>query len=256
MDLTSSKFSVDTPYKGLVIASILPVAGLAMTSPEAMLIAIAIAIPFSLLCMMLIGAPVYYLLKRLRILNFPLCIFSGVLCSVPGSMMFSPSGLPIEFSLSSYISFSLLGAVGGFVFWAVYARVHGRDQNKLGLGIGFALVAGLATAILYSNDFKTIEYVDGRTLPQGVSFVDWHERLVPVKVQGEELMARLAEQVPYISNCETSLSKWRDMFTHEIKYSVSHYPQVPRAHHFKVFSEEGKAKVPRECPPDGKVIFF
>lgn len=256
MDLSNKKYSVNTPAKGLLIASTLPIVGFALTSPEAIFIAILVAVPFSLFCMLLIGAPLYFLLKRYRLLNFPLCIIAGVLCSVPGSIVFSPSGLPIEFSLSNYISFSFLGAVGGIVFWAVYARVYYQGQSKLGSVFGFVVVFGLSAALLYVNQFKTIEYVDGRTFTEGVSFVESNERLVPIQVQDEELFVRLAEHVPYINNCEVSLSKWRNMFTHEIKYSVSHYPQVPRAHHFKVFSEQGKAKVPRKCPHDGKVIFF
>lgn len=256
MDLTNKKYSVSTSTKGLLISSTLPILGLSLTSEEAMFIAILIAVPFSLFCMLLIGAPLYFLLKRNRLLNFPMCIVAGVLCSVPGSIVFSPSSLPIEFSLSNYISFSLLGAAGGFIFWAVYARLYGREQSKLGLCAGFILLVGLSSALLYLNDFKTVEYLDGRTLTQGVVFVDSNERLVPILVHDEQLKVRLAEQVPYINNCDVSLSKWRDMFTHEIKYSLSHYPLVPRAHHYKVFSEEGKAKVPLECTQDGKVIIF
>ena len=256
MDLANKKYAVTTPIEALLLASIIPVLVLSLASSEAMFIVILIAIPFSLFCMALIGAPLYFLLKRHNLLNFPLCIVGGVLCSVPGSMVFSPSGLPVEFSLSNYISFSLLGSVGGFLFWAVYARVFGREQSKLGSVFGFVILASLSAALLYANQFKTIEYVDGKTLTKGVAFVDSNERLVPIEVEGEKLMVRLAEQVPYISNCKASLSKWRDMFTHEIKYSVSHYPQLPRAHHFKVFSEAGKANVPRECLHDGMVILF
>ena len=256
MDLANKKYAVTTPLKGLLVASLLPILGLSLTSPEIMLFVILIAVPFSLFCMALIGAPLYFLLKRYRLLNFPLCIVAGVLCSVPGSIVFSPSDLPIEFSLSNYISFSLIGGVGGCLFWAIYARVFGKEQRKIGSVFGFVIVASFSAALSYASQFKTIEYVDGKTLTKGVSFVESNERLVPIKVEGEQLMVRLAEQVPYICNCEVILAKWRDMFTHETKYSLTHYPQVPRAHHYNVLSEEDKAKVPRDCPNDGKVLIF
>jgi len=232
--------------KAFAIAPVIPIAILSILSLPAGLIVFMLGTPVAYACAIVIGIPLFVLSRKARIVGWSYFILGGSLSAVPGTLLFIKYDAPIVYSLQSISVFTIIGAVGGFVFWWLYPRKKFNVNEQTNLpGIIAIMVLGCALSYIYV--LGQYDYIDGKILSTEHPFVSPADTMATIEAGGEIVEGRIPKGVPYRTNCKIGVVVWRELFTHNKVYSLSHYPDYPQAHHYQWLTEEAQKNISKSC---------
>lgn len=232
--------------KAFAIAPAIPIVIVSVLSLPAGIIVFMLGAPVAYACAALIGIPLFALYNKASINGWSYFVLGGSLCAVPGILLFTKYDVPIVYSLQSISSFSLIGAVGGFIFWWLYPRKKFKDNQQTNLA-GIIAIAVLGSALSYIYVLGQYDYIDGKTLSIEHPFVSPIDTMAAIEADGKTIDARIPKGVPYRTNCKIGVVVWRELFNHKKVYSLSHYPDYPQAHHYQWLTEQAQQSISKSC---------
>lgn len=225
---TRNKISL-APYIALLISTVTPWLILILfTSDEVTSFIIFLAIPFSLALMIFVGLPTYLLLKKARLLNLPLCMLTGMLCSLPIVIILTRAEQPLQFLLATLAYLSPVGAFGGLIFWLIYGRTTQQRETRKALATGFTILSVVCVVLLRVYLITDEKRVRGVIPENELPYLLNQQRQVPVMINGERKNALLAANKSYRQGCDVMLYSWRDFFSGRQQYQVNYYPGSPK----------------------------
>lgn len=111
------------PIKGFLIAPLVPCIGWAIVVLNPTIL--VFAIPVSYMCALLLGAPLYLILRKLNKVNVLTILAGGTIAGGLPSLVFmalvtkSLSELFSPYHMKSLALFALFGLIAGVIFWLV-----------------------------------------------------------------------------------------------------------------------------------------
>lgn len=235
--------------KAFAIAPAVPIVLMAVLSLPAGILILVVALPVAYVCALVVGLPIYQLLKRFRLMGWPYFIIGGVICSVPGMLLFYKDNAHYVYSLQMLASFAALGGIGGIIFWWLAIRSpEGMNKYTFSNIPGYVLLFLALGVAGYVYAMGRVEYTEGTLSEKQHPFVSEEDTWVSAIIKdGSLVKARLPAGIPYRAKCAVGLAVWRDLFSHEFVYSISYYPDAPFAHHYQWLKDEKKNEITHAC---------
>tara|TARA_R110000737_G_C14560131_1_gene482147 strand:+ start:653 stop:1399 length:747 start_codon:yes stop_codon:yes gene_type:complete len=232
--------------KAFAIAPAIPIFIASVLSLQAGFFVFILGIPVAYGCAMFIGIPLFALYKKADITGWSYYVLGGALCAVPGVLLFVKYNAPIVYSLQSISAFTLIGAIGGIIFWWLYPRkkLEVSEQSNL-TGVILILIIGCGLSYIYV--LGQYDYIEGKTLSIDHPFVSSEDTVAKIVIAEKIIDARIPKGVPYRSNCKVGVVVWRELFRHKKVYSLSNYPDSPQAYHYQWLTKEAQSNINKSC---------
>ena len=235
-------------FRAFFIAPIIPIGILTIIYLPVGFMFLIIGLPVAYIGAILIGIPVFLLMKRTKYWGWPYFVLGGTLCALPGILIFTKYNAPIVYSLQSYVTFSALGALGGLVFWWLYPRkVHADIKDYNSNSYGYVALSIAVLFLIYIYYIGEVQFKTAHIVSSNHPFVSKTDTEIPLDIEGKQVTAILPSGMPFRKNCEVGVAMWREIFTNNIVYSINYYPDTPNAHHYQWMTKDAKEKVSKEC---------
>ena len=108
--------------KAFLIAPAIPIILITIFTLPFGLFFLLFGLPLAYIGAFFIGVPFYFLFNKLSLLSLPFVMLGGVICAIPGIIVFWKPDLQLIYSLGNFTYFSMIGMSGGFFFWFLYIR--------------------------------------------------------------------------------------------------------------------------------------
>ncbi len=210
-----------------------------------------VGVPAAYVGALVIGAPLFYFLKKLNCLSWPYFVLGGVLCSLPFGWFYSGgANTHIEiYGLRNMVVFFAIGAAGGITFWVISVRSQlGIYRSVLRESIGIVGLIIVSVSSIYIYFLGASESLEGRMPEQNIKFLSSSSREVQIELaDGISIDASLPANLPYRPGCPIYVTSRRSYTTTENLYWVNGYKDSPFVNVWQILEQSKKDEIPRSC---------
>ena len=236
---------------GFAIAPLIPIVIYAMVGGDLAVIFLAIGIPAAYAGALLIGWPLFLLLRHLRYTSWSYFILGGAAAALP-FLYFYLNGAPTHveiYGARNSIFFCSFGALGGFIFWLI--AIRGQKQYSVSLikqviGTIMALIA-ISTGI-YIAFAGITESMEGTMSIQSEEFISTSRREVIIKLEKDTIVsAYLPAQLPFRPGCPIYITTRKSYFSYKNIYWVNGYKDSSSVNIWEIINQKERDAISRQC---------
>lgn len=236
---------------GFAIAPLIPILIYAIGSGDFSLVVLAVGAPAAYVGALLVGAPLFFVLRHLKFMGWSYFVLGGALAALPFVYLYS-SGATTHleiYGVRNTAFFCAIGAFGGLVFWLI--AVRGQSQYSISLikaVIGSIVVLSMVPMGVYIGIVGGTNSTEGTMTEQTAEFISSLRREVSIELdEGSKVSAYLPAKLPFRPGCPIYITSRKEYFGRNEIYWVNGYKDSAYVNVWEIITEEDRGKIPRQC---------